>query len=420
MDKKLILHTNDEFYDYVLHYMCSKEDIAKNIDTFTYVSETNLKPFEYVPRYRRDELSKEKKIKICSFEDTTFSFDFNDKIISVNLETYMNNGLPMKINMVTENCCGTNEEVIFKKLTLESDTKDILIDFVDVAKDFCENQMKECKKSSNKTVKVYYWRKDYWNLLFKSPKRPIETLYLKEGQKEQLLEKVEEFYSEETRSEYLSFGIPYKCVFLLYGVPGSGKTSAINTIASHFDCDIYTIPVSKELTDYMLIDAIANCEEKEDRKRIIVIEDIDTIFTDRKTGDDLNGITLQGLLNCFDGFSCAEGTLLFITANRPEVFDNALLRSCRIDYRFELDYADKYQTNNIFEMVLPEQKDNFNKFYKQIRTKKYTTAMLQEFLFFNRKSNDIIDKIDEFYDIIEKNDPKNFEKIKKEKDNIYL
>ena len=46
--------------------------------------------------------------------------------------------------------------------------------------------------------------------------------------------------------------------------------------------------------------------------------------------------------------------------------------------------------------------------------------MLQEFLFFNRKSNDIIDKIDEFYDIIEKNDPKNFEKIKKDKDNIYL
>lgn len=420
MDKKLILHTNDEFYDYVLHYMCSKEDIAKNIDTFTYVSETNLKPFEYVPRYRRDELSKEKKIKICSFEDTKFSFDFNDKTINVNLETYMNNGLPMKINMVTENCCGTNEEVIFKKLTLESDTKDILIDFVDVAKEFCENQMKECKKSSNKTVKVYYWRKDYWNLLFKSPKRPIETLYLKEGQKEELLEKVEEFYSDETRSEYISFGIPYKCVFLLYGVPGSGKTSAINTIASHFDCDIYTIPVSKELTDYMLIDAIANCEEKEDRKRIIVIEDIDTIFTDRKTGDDLNGITLQGLLNCFDGFSCAEGTLLFITANSPEVFDNALLRSCRIDYRFELDYADKYQTENIFKMVLPEQKDNFNKFYKLIKLKKYTTAMLQEFLFFNRKSDDIIEKINEFYEIIEKNDPKHFEKIKKEKDNIYL
>ena len=40
-----------------------------------------------------------------------------------------------------------------------------------------------------------------------------------------------------------------------------------------------------------------------------------------------------------------------------------IIRSCRIDYRFELDYADKYQTRNtIFEMVLPDQKDNFDKF----------------------------------------------------------
>ena len=72
----------------------------------------------------------------------------------------------------------------------------------------------------------------------------------------------------------------------------------------------------------MLIDAIASCEEKEDRKRIIVIEDIDTIFTDRKNGDDVNGISIQGLLNCFDGHG-AEGTLLFITANKPEIFDDA-------------------------------------------------------------------------------------------------
>ena len=77
-------------------------------------------------------------------------------------------------------------------------------------------------------------------------------------------------------------------------------------------------------------------------------------------------------------------------------------------------------THNIFEMVLPEQKDKFNKFYKLIKSKQYTTAMLQEFLFFNRKSENIIDKMDEFYDIIEKNDPKNFEKIKKEKEKIYL
>ena len=99
-----------------------------------------------------------------------------------------------------------------------------------------------------------------------------------------LIKNIEEFYDPDTRADYLSHGIPYKNVVKLYGPPGTGKTSTINTIASHFDCDIYVIPISKELTDYMLMDAIAYLDDKdeeEDKKRIIVIEDIDSIFTDR-------------------------------------------------------------------------------------------------------------------------------------------
>ena len=412
MDKELILYSNDEFFDYVVHYICSEKNISKKINKFKYLSESTLKPFEY--RRRSD---KELKIKICEVEDTSFQFDYKEKMIHFQLETLTkNNGI--QTILINRGGCGGVEDIILKRLTLKSVDKEVLIDFIDVAKKFCEDQIKETKKSSNKSVKVFMWRKEYWNLLFKSPKRPIDTLYLKEGQKESLLEKVEDFYSEKTRDDYLAFGIPYKCVFMLYGVPGSGKTSAINTIASHFDCDVYVIPISKELTDYMLIDAISYLEEKEDKKRIIVIEDIDSIFTDRKKGDDThNSLSLQALLNCFDGFSCVEGTLLFITANKPEVLDYALLRSCRIDYRFELGYADEYQTRSIFETLLPEQKDKFDKFYGKIQSKDFTTAMLQEFLFYNRKCDTIFDKINDFYQIIEKNDSNHFEK---KTDNIYM
>tara|TARA_Y100000816_G_C26070012_1_gene562722 strand:+ start:204 stop:1454 length:1251 start_codon:yes stop_codon:yes gene_type:complete len=416
MENSLILLSNDEFYRYVLHYICSEEKLSTKVNQFNYLSESTLKPYEF---RRRGE--KELKIKICATEDTSFQFDFQEKTIDFQLETIMKDNSIQKIIVPSKKCCGQIEEIILKRLTLKSDNKKTLIEFVDVAKQFCEDQIKKSKKSSNKTVKVFLWRKEYWNLLFKSPKRPIETLYLKEGQKESLLKKVEDFYSPETREEYLSFGIPYKCVFMLYGVPGSGKTSTINTIASYFDCDVYVIPISKELTDYMLIDAISFLEEKEEKKRIIVIEDIDSIFTDRKKGDDIhNSLSLQALLNCFDGFSCVEGTLLFITANKPEVLDYALLRSCRVDYRFELGYADKYQTKSIFEMVLPEQKEEFNQFYESIKSKEFTTAMLQEFLFFNRKCDTILDKIDTFFDIIKKNKPENFETDQKETQNIYM
>jgi hypothetical protein len=45
--------------------------------------------------------------------------------------------------------------------------------------------------------------------------------------------------------------------------------------------------------------------------------------------------------------------------------------------------------------------------------------MLQEFLFYNRECEDIMVIIDKFIDIIEKNDPKNFEIIKDEQKNFY-
>ena len=415
MDKELILFSNDEFFNYVVHYVCSENIISQKINKFKYLSESTLKPYEYK---RRGE--KELKIKICEAEDTSFQFEFQNKVIHFELNTLKKNDGIQTVIVPNGRGCGAVEDRILKQLTLKSVNKDILIEFVDISKKYCEDQIKKTKKSSNKTIKIFIWRKEYWNLLFKSPKRPIDTLYLKEGQKESLLEKVEEFYSEKTRDDYLSFGIPYKSVFMLYGVPGSGKTSTINTIASYFDCDVYVIPISKELTDYMLIDAISYLEEKEEKKRIIVIEDIDSIFTDRKKGDDThNSLSLQALLNCFDGFSCVEGTLLFITANNPEVLDYALLRSCRVDYRFELGYADKFQTKSIFETVLPEQKDKFEKFYEKIKSKEFTTAMLQEFLFFNRKCDSILSKLDQFFDIINKNKPKNFER-KENNENIYM
>ena len=134
---------------------------------------------------------------------------------------------------------------------------------------------------------------------------------------------------------------------------------------------------------------------------------------------DNNGITLQGFLNCLDGFTCIEGTMLFLTANKPEILDSAFVRSCRIDHKLKLDYADKFQTKNMVETFLPGQMDKFEEFYSQIRHKEYTTASLQELLFYNRDTDNLLNLVDEFNEIINKNDPKKFEIIKEENNNLY-
>ena len=126
------------------------------------------------------------------------------------------------------------------------------------------------------------------------------------------------------------------------------------------------------MTDGDIVDAIFtindNCHMRSGCERnVIVIEDIDCIFHERKEGDTNSGITLQGLLNCMDGFTCSEGSIIFLTANHPEVLDEALLRSCRIDYSLEYNYADEYQTRKIYNKIIPNQKDNYNKFNKLIK-----------------------------------------------------
>ena len=128
---------------------------------------------------------------------------------------------------------------------------------------------------------------------------------------------------------------------------------------------------------------------------------------------------LKFRLNCLDGFTCVEGTMLFVTANKPEVLDYAMVRSCRIDHKLKLDYADRYQTEMMFHTFLPKQSGRFNEFYNEIRHREFTTAMLQEFLFYNRDCENIMEIIDKFVEIVEKNDPKNFEVVKEENKNFY-
>jgi|TARA_Y100000389_G_scaffold75672_1_gene72328 hypothetical protein len=410
--QKMVMMNSWPFHDEVLRYICMK--YGDEVNSFNYSVEKVYHFNEW--RFRRKEKPVEFKVHMPNECDM--------KIIYKGKQIYVkyfmvkdNNNIPYKL--MSQHDCQQDEEIVYQ-LELTADTKEILTEFADEAMEWCKNEKKKIKMNTKETMNVYYYKKDYWTLLSKSPKRPLSTVYLPEDILQTTIDKTSKFFSDNTRDIYLSFGIPYKSVQLIHGPPGTGKTSLIKSIASHLDCDLYILPISKDMLDTNLVDAFSYISDNEEKERIIVIEDIDTLFDgERKEGDDHNGITLQAFLNCLDGFTCVEGTMLFLTANRPEVLDFAMIRSCRIDNKIELDYADKHQTKSMFVTFLPEQKEKFKEFYKEISHKKFTTAMLQEFLFYNREAENILDLLDEFIGIIEKNDPKNFEVIKEENKNFY-
>lgn len=406
---QLHLISNNIFYRPVLEYIYELE--KNNITDFIYLDELNIRTYHY-----RNKSALEEKEKVLIPGDIQIYINFNNDIIHFKHEVIRDNyGNICKLMHVNDCCGGPKGDIIFSKITLAHNNKDLLIEFVDKARERIRDKLKKSKLKSKDTIRINYY-KDYWDLFSKIPKRDINTLYLKEGELDKLINNISDFFSEETRNDYLSYGIPYKNVTFLYGIPGSGKTSTINAIASYFSCDVYIIPLSTDMDDSHLVDAFSgvtcnSSNEKDIHRKLIVIEDIDCIFSERKEGDNLkNKLTLQGLLNCLDGFTSIEGGLIFITANKPETLDNAMIRSCRVDYKLELTYADKYQTRCMFNKFLPQQIYNFDKFYNHISHKKYSTAMLQEFLFFNRKCINILDKINELLEIIEKNKPSNLNK----------
>ena len=410
--QKMIMLNNWPFHDEVLKYLGEK--YSDEINSFNYSVDKVYHFNEW--RFRRKE--KPVKLKVNMPNECDMIINYKDKPIHVKYSTIKdNNDVPYKL-MSQHDCC--SDEEIVKMLELRGGSKELLMEFADEAMEWHKNEKKKLKSCTKETMNIYYYKKDYWTLLSKAPKRPLSTVYLKENKLDGIMKNVKKFFSDESRDIYLSFGIPYKSVQLIHGPPGTGKTSLIKSIASHLDCDLYILPISKDMLDTNLVDAFSYISDNEDKERIIVIEDIDTLFdSERKEGDDHNGITLQAFLNCLDGFTCVEGTMLFLTANRPEVLDFAMIRSCRIDNKIELDYADKYQTKKMFNTFIPNQTDKFKEFYREISHKKFTTAMLQEFLFYNRENDNILELLDDFIKIIDKNDPKNFEVVKEENKNFY-
>lgn len=267
--------------------------------------------------------------------------------------------------------------------------------------EFVDNIIKNLLVVKPNSIKKFVYNAEdmYWEMMSSTLKREYKTLFMDESEKKKLFDFVEEFFKEETKEEFMKYNIPYKSNVLLYGKPGTGKTSTVVTIASHLNMHVGIIPITAKLDDMGLLNAINSAKRKE--CNILVLEDIDCLFNNRKTTDISKcGLTLTGLLNCLDGLFRTEGIMIFLTANNVSFIDDAVLRSSRIDYKLYYDNANESQIRQCFQLYFPGQIDKFSKFYDKIAHREVTISMVQEFFFRNRKTCDICGKLDEFDEII--------------------
>ncbi|WWC63673.1 uncharacterized protein I303_106278 [Kwoniella dejecticola CBS 10117] len=228
------------------------------------------------------------------------------------------------------------------------------------------------------------------NRWYRSASRPMrswDSIILPPGVKEWLLTDTTEFLAE--RDYYEQRGVPHRRGYLLYGEPGSGKSSLISALAAKLKLDIYIINLgSRMMDDDTLNSLLQSCPSR----CLLLMEDIDCAFKKRQSithdedksqsGDDQSNegdqdammsikpkmlyrgrrmqhpgmgmgepgssVTLSGLLNALDGVASSEGRLLFCTTNWKDKIDPALSRNGRCDVWIEFTHATRAQAKDLF------------------------------------------------------------------------
>ncbi|PCH36314.1 nucleoside triphosphate hydrolase protein [Wolfiporia cocos MD-104 SS10] len=223
------------------------------------------------------------------------------------------------------------------------------------------------KAAEEMTVAVYASNvSNNWRRITSRPKRPLNSIILDPGIKELLLNDARDFL--DSREWYADRGIPFRRGYLLYGAPGSGKTSMIQSIAGELGLDVYILTLSRPgMDDNTLCELISELP----RRCIALMEDIDAAFRrgismrnlqeneyepepeearqEKGKAEDASRVTLSGLLNALDGIGAQEGRILFATTNDYAALDPALCRPGRMDIHVEFKLASKFQVEGLYK-----------------------------------------------------------------------
>jgi ATP-dependent 26S proteasome regulatory subunit len=190
------------------------------------------------------------------------------------------------------------------------------------------------------------------NEMFKS----FESLYLKKADEFRLKSILSSF--NKRKDIYKKLCIPFKFNCILYGPPGSGKTSTIKAIASYLGKDIFYLDISKVRCNEDLTEIFKKIYTNKSFNGIVVMEDIDccasdvVLSRDDGTNNSNDGLTLSHLLNVLDGSLTRDDSVVLMTTNHFDKLDSALVRAGRMDLAIKLDYCDAYQFTTIYRHIL--------------------------------------------------------------------
>lgn len=224
-------------------------------------------------------------------------------------------------------------------------------------------------------------------------RRPLDTLFLPDDAAA-LVADFRHFCSPASLRRYAGLHVAPTRVYMLHGMPGSGKSSLVHCVASDMRYGVAHMTFGPGLADADVRAALASLPPR----CLLCVEDVDCLFAEgRKMAPGVaGGVTFAGLLAALDGCAGPDGggVGVFLTTNRLGALDAALRR--RVDYVLPFGPATAAQARRMFECFFPARAGAFDEFWARVRHLEFSMSTLQKHLLKCLHDGDPLRRLDRF------------------------
>lgn len=229
----------------------------------------------------------------------------------------------------------------------------------------------------------------------------FHTLYLQNEDKKRLYNCLDNFKNRKHLLQELGF--PLKLGVLLYGLPGTGKSATILSIASYLQKDLFYVDLKtiktngdlKKIFDHILtinlnggilvfedIDCATNVVKKRTSSNQVIDNSNTEATTTSIANTEKEAFTLDYFLNVLQGTLTRDNTIFIMTTNFVENLDDALIRDGRIDVKIEMKLTNKEQLTQMWKTIFKRdlKPEVLNRFIEYKFTPASILASLSQYL----------------------------------------